>query len=118
MNPQPDPSVGMFFATLIFCMFLYYTYKAYINGETRNVDDLFVIGYIEHGPNVVNDIKISNVNTKPSFESQQLFVDCIDALHALGMKKSQARNRAKEVFSTTHPQPQTVQEFLLIALKN
>ena len=57
------------------------------------------------------------VETKPSFESQQLYVDCIDALIALGMKKKEAKAKAKFIFSTMNPQPSTVEDFLMIALR-
>jgi hypothetical protein len=49
MNPQPDPSVGNFFAFIIICLTIFYTYKAYIEGKsiTLNQLDKFVIGYVE-----------------------------------------------------------------------
>jgi Holliday junction resolvasome RuvABC DNA-binding subunit len=38
--------------------------------------------------------------TKNNFESQQLYLDCIDALHALGMKKSEAKKKASAAKKT------------------
>lgn len=140
MNPQPDPLVGDFCAGIIICLMVFYTYKAYIDGKSFNLSNLdnFIIGYIESEPVVtqvventykeVKPVKIIRtktetvrtekvVETKPSFESQQLYVDCIDALIALGMKKKEAKAKAKFIFSTMNPQPSTVQDFLMIALR-
>lgn len=121
MNPQPDPIVGHIVAAFIVLMTLVYTIKAFLENKTLQFNDNFVIGYIESDPIIVNEIhehktKKVIVNSKPSFESQQLYLDCIDALVALGMKKREARNKAKFVFSTMNPQPQSIQEFLVIAL--
>ncbi len=115
MNPQPEPYIGNLFATLFGCLFIYYAIKAYY--EHSPINDLFTIGYIEESGQIVNNINYTNVSTKASLESQQLYIDCVEALRALGMKKTQATKITKQVFSTTHPLPQTVQEFLLIALR-
>jgi hypothetical protein len=139
MNPQPHPNVGNFCAFIIICMTIFYTYKAYISGKSLSINQLdnFVIGYVESDPVVtqvvnktykeIKPVKIIRtktetiktervVETKPNFESQQLYVDCIDALVALGMKKKDAKSKAKFVFSTLNPQPASIQEFLIIAL--
>jgi hypothetical protein len=121
MNPQPDPIVGDIIAALVILIVVIYTIKAVLENKTLQLNDNFVIGYIESDPIIINQIhehksKKVIVNKKPSFESQQLYLDCIDALVALGMKKREARNKAKFVFSTMNPQPQSIQEFLVIAL--
>jgi hypothetical protein len=130
MNPQPHPIVGEFFAFIIMLLTAFYAYKAYIQGKSINLNelDIFTIGYIEETPpaqitHVVekhfHKTKTKRViETKPSFESQQLYVDCIDALVALGVKKKDAKTRAEFIFSSINPQPSTVQEFLIIALRN
>lgn len=144
MNPQPNPIVGDIFALIIICATVIYTYKAYIGGKSINLNQLdnFVIGYVESEPvktqvvekhfhktyKEIKPIKIIKtktetvrtervVETKPSFESQQLYVDCIDALIALGMKKKEAKARAKFIFSNMNPQPSSIQDFLIIALR-
>ena len=139
MNPQPDPIVGNFVALIIIVLVAFYTYKAYLTGKSIDLNKLdnFVIGYIEaepttrvvekHFQTINNPVKVVKekteivrvetvIDTKPNFESQQLYVDCIDALHALGMKKNEAKKRAKFIFSTMNPAPVTIQEFLVIAL--
>jgi hypothetical protein len=49
MNPQPHPSVGNFWAFIIICLTIFYTYKAYIEGKSISFNklDKFVIGYVE-----------------------------------------------------------------------
>jgi hypothetical protein len=142
MNPQPDPIIGQFFAFVFIIGIIIYTYKAYLEGKSININQLdnFVIGYIEESPvqthiiekhyktsKEVQPVRIIEkktervrtervIETKPSFESQQLYVDCIDALIALGMKKGEAKRKAKFVFSNMDPQPSTIQDFLRIAL--
>lgn len=118
MNPQPSPMIGNICATLFILLFLFYTYQAYSSGKTIDLSniDLINVGYLER-----ENINIINTNiTTPanSFESQQLYLDCIDVLHSMGMKKSEAKKKAKFIFSTVNPPPTTVQEFLLIAFKN
>ena len=115
MNPQPSEQVGQLCAVLFVCTFLYYAYQSY-KDQSKHINintDLFTIGYVEDNPIIKNIV----VDQKPSFESQQLYVDCIDSLYALGMKKSEAKKKAKTIFSSVNPQPSTVQEFLTIALK-
>jgi hypothetical protein len=139
MNPQPDPIVGNFVALIIIVLVAFYTYKAYLTGKSIDLNKLdnFVIGYIEaepttrvvekHFQTINNPVKVVKekteivrvetvIDTKPSFESQQLYVDCIDALYALGMKKNEAKKKAKFIFSTMNPAPATIQEFLIIAM--
>lgn len=118
MNPQPPEYVGPVFAWIIIGMLAYYTIKAYNSGKIIDIKDLDLvhIGYIESDNPVQNVYNITSIDNKPSFESQQLYVDCIDALVALGMKKTESKKRAKHIFSTHNPPPSTVQEFLIIAL--
>lgn len=128
MNPQPPPSVSIFYAILFVLMLIYYTIKAIKSNTTLSLSDNFILGYVEDTPvnvtvNVPEQKPVTITRTKkvivekPNFESQQLYVDCIDALYALGMKKKQAKDRAKFIFSSINPQPTTIQEFLYLALK-
>jgi hypothetical protein len=135
MNPQPDPMIGNIMAFIVIAVVTFYTYKAYLSGKSIDLNKLdnFIIGYVEESPTLEkhyhntynNPTKIVKsvekiiekvIDTKPNFESQQLYVDCIDALYALGMKKNEAKKRAKFVFSTINPPPTTIQDFLIIAL--
>jgi hypothetical protein len=115
MNQQPSEYVGQLCALAFCCMFLYYAVRSYKENKTINLNniDCFTLGYVEESSPIVHVVD----NTVNAFESQQLYVDCIDALHALGMKKSEAKKRAKLIFSMTNPQPSSVQEFLILALK-
>lgn len=130
MNPQPDPMIGNIVATIIVLMVIYYTIKAIKENKSIVLNDKFVIGYIDTDPIVINEAhhhhkatKTVHTKTKkvvvkkPDFENQPLYTDCVDALVALGMKKKEAKNRAMSIFSTTKPQPKSIQEFLTLALK-
>lgn len=143
MNPQPSPIAGEIGAFVVICIFVFYAYKAYFEGKSIDLNKLdnFIIGYVESPPlvekhyhntyknptkiiksvdkvieRVVEKVIPQEVPAKPNFESQQLYVDCIDALYALGMKKNEAKRKAKFIFSTMNPPPSTIQEFLTIAL--
>ena len=113
MNPQPPEYIGHFFATLFFIIVLFHVIKAFTNTNEMHNSDIFVIGYVEDSVNQVNNIYIKE---SIKLESQQLFIDCVDALKALGMKKNEAMRKARNIFTTQEFKPQTVQEFLLIAL--
>ena len=127
MNPQPNPIIGEIGAFITMMIVAFYTYKAYHEGKSIDLNklDMFTIGYIEETSPVTHVVEKHFhktktkrvVETKPSFESQQFYVDCIDALVALGMKKKDAKSRAEFIFSTMNPQPSSVQEFLMIALR-
>ena len=52
-----------------------------------------------------------------NLDNDQLFIDCVDALRSLGLKKLASKQRAKEIFSSPN-RPSNIQEFLLIAFKN
>jgi hypothetical protein len=123
MKPQPPEYVGPIFAGIFILMIIYQTIKAYNSGKMIDLHniDLIDIGYIEsENPtqNIYNITSVSVDDKKPNFESQQLYVDCIDALVALGVKKSESKKKAKQIFSTHEPIPSTVQEFLMIALRS
>lgn len=75
--------------------------------------DMINMGYVEPNDVVVN-VQQQN-SKKETLESQQLYLDCVSALYSLGMKKSQAKKKAQEVFSIHNPE--TVQEFLVLALQ-
>jgi hypothetical protein len=105
----------MFF-TVLFCLIvLFYAIKSYNDGNAidfRNID-MINMGYLERDDVFVNVVKPDNI--KDTLESQQLYLDCIDALNAIGMKKTQAKKKAKEIFAIHNPS--TVQEFLILALQ-
>lgn len=119
MNPQPPLYVGQLFAVLFCCMFIFYFLKEFFNENATSKNmDLFTIGYIEDSNNVVVNLRNTTINQKLDFESQQLYIDCIDALCAIGMKKTEAKRKTKEIFSTMSNPPTSIQEFLMIALRN
>jgi hypothetical protein len=112
MNEQPQYWVGAFFAIIVFIVFLYHASQTFFNGPHINYleKDLFKLGYFDG-----SDVNIViNKEPKPSYD-MQLYKDCIDALYAIGVKKSQAKIRAKQVFESHNPS--SVQEFLSLALK-
>lgn len=125
MNPQPSPITGDLVALLVMCGVAFYAWKAYSEKKAMQISDLFTIGYIESDPIVVQDVKHIHNNTHhthinhnlktSSFEDQQLYIDCIDTLVAVGYKKKEARAKAKQIFSSANP-PTTVQEFLQRAM--
>jgi Holliday junction resolvasome RuvABC DNA-binding subunit len=122
MNPQPPTHVGQIFAAIFGCMFLFYFIKEFFNQNNKtNSADLFTLGYIEEANNITVNVKNKTIKqikqTKPSFESQQLYVDCIDALYSVGVKKSEAKKIAKQIFSSSDNPPKSVQDFLMIALR-
>lgn len=115
MNPQPPESLGQLVALLFSLLVIYYAIKAYYNNPPIHINDLYTIGYVEESknPSIINV-----VTNKPNFESQQIYIDCIDALYSLGMKKSEAKRKTKEIFSSMDNPPSSIQEFLMIALRN
>lgn len=56
-----------------------------------------------------------NKEYKTIFEADQLYFDCIDALYALGVKKNEAKKITKQIF--TNSKPNTIQDFLMVALR-
>jgi hypothetical protein len=120
MNPQPPIYVGQLVAVIFGVLFLFYFFKEFFNHSNQNTNqDLFTLGYIEESNNVIVNVKnkIIKEQAKPSFESQQLYIDCIDALHSIGMKKTEAKKLAKEIFSSSSNPPTSIQDFLMIALR-
>lgn len=127
MNPQPSEYIGHVFAALFIAICIFYFIKG-LNDPNNVIKpfDTYTIGYVEESkPNYVK-VNIKNIknktvketiSTKPDFESQQLYTDCIDALCAIGMKKTEAKKRAKEVFSSTSNPPASIQDFLMIAMR-
>ena len=121
MNKQPEVWIGNLFAFIFVVMVIFNTIKAYRNPNSVNkFNDAFTIGYIYDRP-LVNVKSVSKPIVKPKTvqsakpQLTQLQIDCIDALVALGMKKTQAKQKANEVFQ--HHSFDSVQEFLSIALK-
>jgi len=118
MNPQPPEYMGSVWATLFVLMIAIYAVKAFCD-QSKHITfdkkscDLFTIGYMEESQSPV--IVISQ---NDAFEDSQLFKDCVDALHNLGFKKTEAKKRAKNIFKQSNTPPTNVQEFLLLALKN
>ena len=114
MNSQPSPFIGHMFAA-IFLAFVFYHFLKAFHDPSKHISpksmDLCTFGYVEDSPVYIID------NSKKDFKSSQLFKDCVDALHALGMKKTAAKNKATDIFNN-QPQPQSVQEFLMLALRN
>lgn len=113
MNPQPPEYVGSLCALLFLGVMFFYALKAYMTDtEDYKLNDLFVLGYVDESNPVVN----VTVQREKSIESTQIFIDCVDALYALGMKKNAAKRKAREVFEKLADPPSSVQEFLMIAL--
>jgi hypothetical protein len=114
MNPQPSEMFGHLLAVAFVASIIYHFIQAY-NDPSRHINakdmDLVTFGYVENSPVYLID------RSKKDFTSSQLFKDCVGALNALGMKKTEAKNKAIQVFTNSDPQPQSVQEFLMVALK-
>lgn len=119
MNPQPPEYISRLFSFGFVLVCAYYVYRAYVSGYTISLNDFNYInlGYVEDSPS--NHIINQNFVMPESagFESQQLYLDCIEALYTLGMKKSEAKRLAKKIFSSKIFNPKSVQEFLTIALR-
>lgn len=117
MNAQSHENLGVVCAVGLFLVFLYHAVKNFRYGPHININnDLFNIAYIEkddHVNVVVPTVKVKVAQPKP--QDTQLFLDCVDALHALGMKKTQAKKIAVSVFNEFNPK--SVQDFLMIALR-
>lgn len=116
MNPQPPEHIGNIVALILLLGIAYFAFKEYRSCSTKSssLSDLFTIGYLEDSQSTINIVNTVHT-TKPNFESTQLYNDCIEALHALGMKKSEAKKRAKKIFTIS--EPNSIQDFLMMALK-
>lgn len=119
MNQQPSEGIGSIVAMILCCIALYHGIKAYQSGVAINLKDLdlFTLGSIEESTPIIHVVDNTKRSKRADFESQQLYLDCIDALSSLGMKKLEAKKKAKMIFSKHSPTPSSVQEFLMIALK-
>lgn len=123
MNPQPDPVIGQLVAMLVFALLAFYTYQAYKHGPVIDIKnfDMVTMGYVEADPRVTKitkKVKVVKENTiEESIKDTQLYNDCVDALHSLGLKKSEAKRKALLILNTEKPTPASVQEFLLVAFK-
>lgn len=128
MNEQPALWIGNLFAFIFVAMVIFNTIKAYRDPNSVNkFNDAFTIGYIYDRPScrtfnhMVNVKSVSKPTVKPKTvksakpQLTQLQIDCIDALVALGMKKTQAKQKANEVFQ--NHSFDNIQDFLSIALK-
>lgn len=117
MNPQPPEYVGSLFALVFIALLIYYTIKAYIEEDHTPIDiDNFIIGYVEESQ--TSPIVNVNVVNPKSYETTQMFIDCVDALHALGMKKSAAKRKVREVYEQIGKPPESLQEFLIKVMKH
>lgn len=116
MNPQPPEYVGSIFAALFIIGTLFYALIAFLDDKEIKINDNFILGYFEDQPHNTTVNVVTTQSSIKDFESTQLYSDCIEALYALGMKKSEAKKRAKAVFSVAVPS--SIQEFLMIALRN
>jgi len=130
MNPQPPEYIGHIFAFVFIMLCIIYFIKG-LNDPNNVIRpfDRYTIGYFDEPNYTTINIKNKTVKeaaktvkeaaktAKPSFESQQLYIDCIDALCAIGMKKTEAKKRAKDIFSSMSNPPTTIQDFLMIALR-
>lgn len=114
MNEQPSPAFANIFLVIMGLIAAFFAVKAYLENHTISLDNLdkFTLGYVEDSS---NKIIVQVPKTVDSFESKQLFLDCIDTLIAVGFKKKEAKNKAKAIFRTHNPS--SIQEFLNIALK-
>jgi hypothetical protein len=120
MNPQPDSSVGSMCAMAFVALVAYHFIKTYKAGNFTPISDMVNIGYVESAPPcspvIINQTVQQQAQPVNNFESQQLYIDCVDTLVSIGFKKREARNKAKRVFMS-NPNISTVQEFLTLALK-
>jgi len=122
MNPQPHPIVGQF-GVLIFALLI--AYFALTNNKKKkqfNFDDQFVIGYInDNKPSYCNVIERDMIKPKYNEEiikptyNEKLYNDCVACLIALGSKKKQATQTAKDIFEKHSPN--NLQEFINLAYK-
>lgn len=122
MNEQPAVWIGNLFAFIFVVMVIFNTIKAYNDPTVTNkLSDNFTIGYIYDSPSITEHNHVVNVKaikTKtvkpPKPQLTQLQIDCIDSLVALGMKKTQAKQKANEIFQ--NHSFNNIQEFLNLAL--
>lgn len=88
---------------VLLCIYLFVTRKSV---NMCKPDLLITVGYVEQkSPATVK----AEINFEDSF-----FEDCKDALVAIGFKKQQAKDKAREIFSKGRPE--SIQTFLSRAL--
>jgi hypothetical protein len=120
MNPQPDSSVGTLCAIAFMALVAFHFIKTFRAGNYTPFSDMVNIGYVESpppcSPVIINQAVQQQAQPANNFESQQLYIDCVDTLVSIGFKKREARNKTKRVFMS-NPNISTVQEFLTIALQ-
>jgi hypothetical protein len=120
MNPQPPEYIGHIYALVLFCVAAYYFLINATAQDKEHIDlDKFIIGYFEDSEKSNTNITINNgsqTQQNYALETSKLYLDCIDALCSLGMKKSEAKKITKSIFNTTNP-PESIQQFLMIALR-
>lgn len=111
---HPFEFIGNAVAVLMFLIMCVYAIISYMDGNTIRISDLdkVTLGYFDDPTPVI----ITQTNTN-NFESQQLYLDCIEALKSLGMKKAEAKKKAKDIFQNHSPQPTSIEAFLMIALR-
>jgi hypothetical protein len=128
MNEQPAVWVGNLFAFVFILMIICFAIKGYNDPKNKiRLSDSFTIGYSYDVPlnktsycqvksNVSQATKKTktNNNTTSKTKVDQLQLDCIDALVALGMKKNQAKHRYNDV--SQNYTFNNIQEFLTLAL--
>lgn len=134
MNEQPQEIVSQFLAFI----FILISVATYFFGKAKPINlDYFELGQIHdnkplHQP-IYKQAKVKKTTKQPKpntvktvtkkqkpivkkAKPTKLQIDCISALQSLGMKKSQAISRTKDVFDKKSPQ--SIQEFLMEAFKN
>jgi hypothetical protein len=110
---HPFEFLGNVVAVIFIGVMCCYAISAYLDGSTIKLSDLdkVTLGYFDNPTPVIITQNTNN------FESQQLYLDCIEALKSLGMKKTEAKKKAKDIFQNFTPQPTTIEQFLMIALR-
>ena len=113
MNPQPD-NYSVQVATFLFVLLCVVQYFRHKPSAIKNYD-MFEIGTITPTDLPVRVVERKVMVKPPKRQLTQLQQDCVDVLHALGMKKSDALKMMKTVFTTSNPKD--IHEFLTIAMK-
>jgi hypothetical protein len=110
---HPFEFLGNVGAFVIFVIVCSYAVLSYLNGNSINISniDKVTLGYFDDPTPVIITANTNN------FESQQLYLDCIEALKSLGMKRSEAKKITKDIFQNHNPSPTSIESFLMIALR-
>lgn len=107
MNPQPPESVGNIIAGIVIIALIISSIYKYYTIEAIIPSDLITIGYIEKDNTVLNNYISCEHRT---MLNPKLALDCIDALVAVGHKKSTAKKIVTSFFQTNTVN--SVEEFL------